>query len=132
MGGFAAVSAGRRVGRSSLRSTSALDKTLFMTEKVTSEAERPLSDPDRPLFATEKLVSVLKPALVSLEIGYRKQVGQQIDLNLLTGRVQFSTVVRQIFIKVGVDLYRRDYLHERTNFMGGFIQIVRNFNWHKR
>ena len=69
---------------------------------------------------------------ISLEIGYRKQVGQQIDLNLLTGRLQFSTVVRQIFIKVGVDLYRRDYLHERTNFMGGFIQIVRNFNWHKR
>ncbi len=69
---------------------------------------------------------------VSLEFGYRKQVGQQIDLNLLTGRLQFTTVFRQMFIKIGVDVYRRDYLHELTNFMGGFVQIVRTFNWTRK
>ncbi len=69
---------------------------------------------------------------ISLEIGYRKQVGQQMDLNLVTGRLQFNTVFRQIYIKVGLELYSRDYLDERTNFYGGFIRVVRNFNWHKK
>ncbi|MEI7982768.1 MAG: hypothetical protein WCI71_14040 [Bacteroidota bacterium] len=69
---------------------------------------------------------------VSVEFGYRKQVGQQIDLNLVIGRAQFTTVFRQIFFKVGLDLYGRDYLHEKTNYIGGFIQIVRNFNWHRK
>ncbi|MCK9422381.1 MAG: hypothetical protein M0Q38_07270 [Bacteroidales bacterium] len=69
---------------------------------------------------------------LSVEFGYRKQIGQQIDLNLLTGRVQFTTLFRQIFFKVGVEVFRRDYLHEQTNYVGGFIQIVRNFNWYRK
>jgi len=69
---------------------------------------------------------------ISLELAYRKQVGQQIDLNLLTGRLQYTTQIRQIYIRVGIDVYRKDYLHERTNFMGGFIQVVRNFNWYRK
>jgi len=69
---------------------------------------------------------------INLELGYRKQVGQQMDLNLLTARAEFSTVFRQVFVKIGVELYGRDYLHERTNFIGGYVQIVRNFNWHKK
>lgn len=69
---------------------------------------------------------------VSVELGYRKQVGQQIGLDLLTGKIQFATVFRQISIKVGMDVYQRDYLHERTNYLGGFIQITRNFNWTRK
>jgi len=69
---------------------------------------------------------------INLELAYRKQVGQQIDLDLLIGRLQFSTVFRQIYLKIGIQLYERDYLHERTNFIGGFFQIVRSFNWHKK
>jgi hypothetical protein len=68
----------------------------------------------------------------SVEFGYRKQVGQQIGLNLLTSRIQFATVFRQISIKVGFDVYQRDYLNERTHFLGGFIQIIRNFNWYRK
>jgi len=68
---------------------------------------------------------------INLELGYRKQVGQQMDLNLLTARAGFSTVFRQVFIKIGLEVYGRDYLSERTNFLGGYIQIVRNFSWHK-
>ncbi|MEI6455628.1 MAG: hypothetical protein WCO93_05015 [bacterium] len=69
---------------------------------------------------------------VSLEVGYRKQVGKEIDLNLLTARTEFTTVFRQVFFKIGFEIYGRDYLSERTNFFGGYVQIVRNFNWHKK
>jgi hypothetical protein len=69
---------------------------------------------------------------ISLEIAYRKQVGQQIDLDLLTARAQYTLLFRQMYVKVGLNLYERDYLHERTNFIGGFVQIVRNFNWHRK
>jgi hypothetical protein len=69
---------------------------------------------------------------ISVELGYRKQVGQQIGLDLLTSRIQFATVFRQISVKVGFDVYQRDYLNERTHYLGGFIQIVRNFNWYRK
>ena len=69
---------------------------------------------------------------LSFEAGYRKQVGQGIDLDLLTARGEFTTVFRQIMIKVGVEMYQRDYLQENTGLMGGYIRIVRSFNWVKR
>lgn len=69
---------------------------------------------------------------VNLELAYRKQVGQQMDLDLLTARAEFSTVFRQVFVKIGMEIYGRNYLNERTNFLGGYIQIVRNFNWYKK
>ncbi len=69
---------------------------------------------------------------ISLEVGYRKQVGAQIDLNLLTARTEFTTIFRQVFVRIGVEIYGRDYLSERTNFFGGYVQLVRNFNWHKK
>jgi hypothetical protein len=69
---------------------------------------------------------------LSLEIGYRKQAGKEIDLNLLTARTEFTTMFRQVFVRIGLELYGRDYLSERTNFFGGYVQIVRNFTWHKK
>jgi len=69
---------------------------------------------------------------ISVEFGYRKQIGMGIDLDLLTARGELNTTFREIIIKVGVEMYNRDYLSEATNFMGVYLRIVRNFNWYKR
>jgi hypothetical protein len=69
---------------------------------------------------------------LNVEFGYRKQLGQGIALDLLTGKADISTIYRQVTCKVGVQVYRRIYLNERTNFIGGYIEIVRRFNWHRK
>ena len=69
---------------------------------------------------------------VSLEFGYRRQVGQGIDLNLLMGRAEFTTMFRQFQVHIGLEAYGRDYLHENTSFIGANLRIVRTFNWHRR
>jgi hypothetical protein len=67
-----------------------------------------------------------------LEAGYRKQQGQGIDLDLLTGKAEFTTTFRQVFFKVGIQVYRRIYLGEKTNFIGGYFEIVRSFTWNRK
>jgi hypothetical protein len=69
---------------------------------------------------------------VSFEFGYRKQLGQGIDLNLLLARAEFTTVFRQFQVHIGLDAYGRDYLHENTSFIGANLRIVRTFNWNRR
>jgi outer membrane receptor for ferrienterochelin and colicin len=69
---------------------------------------------------------------LSFEVGYRKQVGQGIDLDLLTARGEFTTSYRRIMVKIGVEMYKRDYLQENTSLMGGYVRIIRYFNWAKR
>jgi hypothetical protein len=69
---------------------------------------------------------------LNVELGYRKQIGNAIDLDLLTLRTEFTTTYRQLFFKVGVELYRRTYLNEDVNFNGAYIQIIRNFKWYKK
>jgi hypothetical protein len=59
-------------------------------------------------------------------------VGQGIDLNLLMGRAEFSTMFRQFQVHIGVEAYGRDYLHENTSFIGANLRIVRTFNWNRR
>jgi hypothetical protein len=68
----------------------------------------------------------------NLEMGYRKQIGDRIDLDLLIARGEFIGFIRQISFRIGIETYKRDYLYEKTNFIGGFIAIARTFNWNKR
>lgn len=60
-------------------------------------------------------------------IGYRKQIGPGIDLDLFTARTEFKTSYRQLYMTVGVNLYLRDYLSDLTNYYGVYIQLVRKF-----
>jgi hypothetical protein len=69
---------------------------------------------------------------VNVEVGYRKQIGQRIDLDLLIARGEFLATVRQMSFRIGLETYQRDYLHEKTSFIGGHIAITRTFNWNKR
>jgi hypothetical protein len=69
---------------------------------------------------------------VTLELGYRKQVGTGIDLNLLTARSEFTANYRKLYFKAGVEVYKRLYLNDNINFFGAYIEVVRSFGWDKK
>jgi len=64
---------------------------------------------------------------LDVDAGYRKQIGPGIDLDLLRLRTEFKVVIRQLYLNIGADLYRRVYLGERTNFNSAYLQITRKF-----
>ena len=64
---------------------------------------------------------------INLDVGYRNQKGQGIDLNLLTARAEFTKKFRKLFLTAGLETYQRDYLGEIINFKGLYIQIIRKF-----
>lgn len=64
---------------------------------------------------------------IMLQSGYRQQIGSGIDLNLLIGRLEYSTMFRKIYFSVGLEVYKRDYLNNIINFNGGFIRLSRKF-----
>ena len=64
---------------------------------------------------------------LNLTLGYRKQRGPEIDLDLLTARTEFEMVYRQLYITLGADLYRRTYLNDITDYNGVYLQLSRKF-----
>jgi len=69
---------------------------------------------------------------LNFEVGYRKQVGSGIDLDLLTFRSEFTANYRQLYFRVGVEMYRRFYLNEKVNFIGANFEIIRKFDWNRK
>lgn len=64
---------------------------------------------------------------LALDLGYLKQKGRNIDLDLLTGRVEFQTSIRQLHLKGGIQRYIRHYLDNKYSFYGTYIEIARKF-----
>jgi len=75
-----------------------------------------------------KLVYQIKPLTkMNFDIGYRKQIGEQIDLDLITAKAEFNTVYRNLYMKVGLEVYMRNYVGEEFNFRGVYFQVDRKF-----
>ncbi len=66
---------------------------------------------------------------LNLEGGYRKQDGDTdgIYLNLLTSRLEFTTVYRQVFVTAALEIYRRDLVAEQLDFNKVSLKISRRF-----
>lgn len=64
---------------------------------------------------------------IQLNLGYRKQQGKQIDLDLLTVKSEFTTSYRKLFFKLGLEMYKRIYVATETNYNGVYFQIDRRF-----
>ncbi len=66
---------------------------------------------------------------LNLEGTYRKQDGntEGIYLNLLTSKLEFSTIYRQIFITAALELYRRKLINEQLDFNKISLKISRRF-----
>jgi hypothetical protein len=64
---------------------------------------------------------------LDFDAGYLRQRGQNIDLDLITSKLELSTSFRQLYLKGGLDMYRRHYLNSDFDFAGTFIEIIRKF-----
>ncbi|MFO7671363.1 MAG: hypothetical protein R6W31_17015 [Bacteroidales bacterium] len=75
-----------------------------------------------------KLAYRIRPGMrVSLESGYLKQRGANIDLDLLTARAEFLSEFNKLQLRVGLEMYRRLYLNSEFDFNGAYIQLTRRF-----
>ncbi len=70
---------------------------------------------------------IVRQTKLNLDVTYRKQSGSGIDLDLITARLEFSSIVYQLYIKAGVEVYRRNYIGDKINLKGTYIQISRRF-----
>jgi hypothetical protein len=64
---------------------------------------------------------------VNLDLMYRKQTGRGIDLDLLMGKAEVVSAFNRLFVSVGVEVYRRNYVGEQINFKGAYAKLVRKF-----
>jgi hypothetical protein len=64
---------------------------------------------------------------LNLNVMYRNQSGRGIDLNLLTAKAEVTSVFSHLFLAVGVEVYRRNYIGEVINFKGTYVRISRKF-----
>jgi len=75
--------------------------------------------------------SISPAARLSLELGYRKQIGEGIDLDLFTSRLEFNMNYRKLFLRAGVELYSRIYLGENLDYYNVYLKLTRTFDWNK-
>jgi hypothetical protein len=70
---------------------------------------------------------IVRQTKLNLDVMYRNQKGHGIDLDLLTARLELTSVIYQLYITAGIEVYRRNYIGEKINFKGTYIQISRKF-----
>lgn len=70
---------------------------------------------------------IIKQIKVNFDVMYRKQSGRGIDLDLLTARLEVTSVIYQLYVTAGAEVYRRNYIGDKINFKGTYIQISRKF-----
>ena len=71
--------------------------------------------------------AIVRQTKVNLDVMYRKQQGRGIDLDLLTARLEFTSIIYQLYLTAGIEVYKRNYIGEKINFKGTYIQISRKF-----
>lgn len=64
---------------------------------------------------------------LNTEVGYRKQNGEGIDLDLVFAKGEFTTYIRNLFVTMGIEFYHRNYIGEEFKVKGGYFKIERRF-----
>ncbi len=64
---------------------------------------------------------------INLDGGYRFQEGRGVDLRLTNLRTEYSTRYRNIFVSIGLEIYRRNFSGEQINYNGGYVKVERKF-----
>jgi hypothetical protein len=70
---------------------------------------------------------IIDQTKASLDLGYRKQIGSGIDLDLLTARLEFMTQFRQFMFTLGLEKYNRNFLDQINNYNGIYFKLIRRF-----
>jgi hypothetical protein len=75
-----------------------------------------------------KVIYGLRPGMkLSFQAGYLNQRGENIDLNLLTGRMEFLSVFNKLELRTGLEVYRREYEASNFEFRGAYLRLTRRF-----
>lgn len=62
---------------------------------------------------------------INLHAGYLEQEGQNIDLGLLTGRLEAVFEIRKMYLKTGIIYYSRNYSNSNFMYSRAFIRLAR-------
>ncbi|NOY37459.1 MAG: hypothetical protein GXO83_07765 [Chlorobi bacterium] len=68
-----------------------------------------------------------KQTKASLEFGYLRQRGENLNLDVITAKAELSTSLRQLYLKGGIELYSRRYTEESLTMGSLFIKATRKF-----
>jgi len=91
---------------------------------------RMIADEVDQLYAhiSGKITYRVKPRTnLSISGGYLHNRGRNIDMDLLTSRIELRSVFRKMHAGVGIEIYRRNYMQSKFIFNGGYIQVTRKF-----
>ncbi|WP_242093911.1 hypothetical protein [Aestuariivivens sediminicola] len=66
-------------------------------------------------------------ANLNLNITYRSQQVDDLDLGWLTGRLEYITRINKLILKTNLNYFKRSYNNLDSNFFGGSIQLSRKF-----
>ena len=89
-----------------------------------------LADNEKQQFAdvSGRLVFYLgQKSKINIDGGYRFQQGRGIDLDLSNIRAEYSMRIRALILRIGLEIYRRNFSGEIINYNGGYVRIERNF-----
>lgn len=70
---------------------------------------------------------IMDKTKVGLDLGYRKQIGSGIDLDLFTARLEGTSQIHQLYITLGIEKYTRNFLGETNDYTGIYFKLVRRF-----
>ncbi|MBI2966494.1 MAG: hypothetical protein HYY40_01605 [Bacteroidetes bacterium] len=71
--------------------------------------------------------TVFKQTKLNFDLMYRKQNGTGIDLDMITAKGEITSVIRQLYLTAGLEWYTRNYIGEKINFKGAYLQLSRKF-----
>lgn len=64
---------------------------------------------------------------IKMDLGYRTQTGEQINLDLFTAKMEYNSAWRKLYFKLGIEVYKRNYIGTELNFGEVYFQIDRRF-----
>jgi hypothetical protein len=64
---------------------------------------------------------------LNLNVAYRSQQVDELDLGWLTGRLEFTTRIKQLEVRANLNYYKREFVNQNSNFYGASIQLSRRF-----
>ncbi|MEE4117085.1 MAG: hypothetical protein V2I37_13005 [Marinilabiliaceae bacterium] len=72
-------------------------------------------------------VAISQNSKINFEGGYLKQSGQTINLDLLSGKIEYIAVFRKLTLRGGINMYKRQYSESNFLYTGSQIEITRKF-----
>ena len=72
-------------------------------------------------------LKITRNSKLNLQAGYLSQNGKNIDLDLLTGRMEFITNLRKMYLTAGMNFYSKHYSNSDFTYTRAYVQLARKF-----